>query len=403
MKIIKIETLQWRFLPRLLTVRVHTDTGIVGLGETVDKAAATKGALHGIIAPLVLGQNPLDIERIWRFAFDSIMFHGWSGAELRALSAVEIALWDILGKVYEAPIYRLLGGPVRQHVPTYNTCAGFGEIDDYAMWSQEDGARAGDLAEDLLAGGTSAIKIWPFDRFSEATHGQYISLSDVEKGLEPIRRIRERVGDAMEIGIECHFRWNRASMERIAAALEPYNILFIEDPMPATNADEIKRLSESTSIPIVGSELLMSRWGLRDWLVKQVSQIVMTDPTWSGGISETRKVASMAEAFGVPIVFHNVAGPVCHAVGIHLGAHVPNLMFLESCRAFYKSYYGEISSCRPQLTPDGFDLLEGPGLGVELLPGALERSDLVIQTSDGEGLAAGKASMGDHWENIDLL
>lgn len=403
MKITKIETLQWRHLPRLVTVRVHTDEGIIGLGESVDKAAATKGALHGVIAPLVLGQNAFDIERIWRFAFDSIMYHGWSGAELRALSAVEIALWDILGKALDVPVYQLLGGSVRERVPTYNTCAGFGDYDDYAMWNDVDGARAGELAASLLSEGITAMKIWPFDRFSEASHGQYISLDEVRQGLGPIRKIREAVGDAMDIGIECHFRWNRAAMQRIATALEPYNILFIEDALPAVNLHEIKMLAQHTSIPIVGSELLMTRWGLRDWLAQQVSQIVMTDPTWTGGISETRKIAAMAEAFGVPIVLHNVAGPISHAVAVHLGAHLPNLMFIESCRAFSRSYFSQISTYQPEPVEGGFMLLHQPGLGIDILPDALERSDLVIQVSEGEGLATGKASMGDHWQNPDLL
>jgi L-alanine-DL-glutamate epimerase-like enolase superfamily enzyme len=103
MKITAIESLQWAEYPRLMVVRVHTEGGIIGLGETVDKIPGAKGALHGTIAPLVLGQDALDIEGLWRFVFDNIMYHGYAGAELRALSALELALWDIMGKVYDAP------------------------------------------------------------------------------------------------------------------------------------------------------------------------------------------------------------------------------------------------------------------------------------------------------------
>ncbi len=398
MQITAIESLQWAEYPRLLVVRVHTDTGLIGVGETVDKVHGSKGALHGTIAPLVLGQDPRDIEGIWRFVFDNLMYHGYSGAELRALSAVEVALWDILGKVYNAPLYHLLGGRIRDRVPTYNTCIGFGAYDDYALWHTD----AGKLAQSLLDDGISAMKIWPFDRFSERSWGQYIRLADIEEGLTAIRQIRDAVGTRMEIGIESHFRWNRASIERIARALEPYNILFIEDPIAATNPDEIKAFSARTSIPVIGSELLMTRWQVRDWLQKGVSQILMTDPVWNGGIGETRKMANMAEAFGVPMVLHNVAGPFCQAACLHLAAHIPNLMFVESVRAFYRTYFPIFADYAPRVVDGHFTLPEGPGLGVNLRPEMLTRTDLTRQLSEGTGLAVGRRAMGDHWEREEI-
>jgi len=403
MKITAIESLQWAEYPRLLVVRVHTDGGIVGLGETVDKVHGSKGALHGTIAPLVLGQDPLDIEGIWRFVFDNLMYHGYSGAELRALSAVEIALWDIMGKHYGAPLYHLLGGRVRDRIPTYNTCIGFGPVNDYALWSTNGGVRAGELARSLLADGVNAMKIWPFDPPSERTLGQHISAKEIEHCLGAVRSIRDAVGDEMEIGIECHFRWNRVSIERIARALEPYNILFMEDVLPATNVDEIREVSRSIKIPVIGSELLMTRWQYREWLEKHTTPIIMTDPLWNGGIAETRKIANMAEAFGVPIVLHNVAGPICQAAALHLGAHLPNLYYVESVRAFYKTYFPILSDYSPQPNSDStFDLLEEPGLGVTLNGALFERDDLIRQLSEGEGLAAGRRAMGDHWAHEEI-
>jgi L-alanine-DL-glutamate epimerase-like enolase superfamily enzyme len=393
MRITAIESLQWAEFPRLLVVRVHTDEGIIGLGESVDKVHGTKGALHGTLAPLLLGQDPLDIEGLWRFVMDNIMYHGYAGAETRALSALEIALWDIMGKKYGAPLYHLLGGKTRERVPTYNTCIGFGAVQDYAAWHEDAGA----LAKSLLADGVRAMKIWPFDRFSEGSFGQYISPAQVEAGLTPIRQIRDAVGKEMEIGIECHFRWNRASMERIIAALEPYDILFIEDVLPAVYPDEIKLLSQRTRIPIVGSELLMTRWQLREWLEKHVSQIVMTDPVWNGGIAETRKIAALAETYGVPLVLHNVAGPICHAACLHLAAHIPNLYFVESVRAFYKSYFPILSTLEVTVCEGHLSLPTGPGLGVTLRTEALTRPDLTRIVSEGEGLARGRRAMGDHW------
>ncbi|HYO88578.1 MAG TPA: hypothetical protein VER79_08005, partial [Candidatus Limnocylindrales bacterium] len=190
MKITAIETLQWPEYPRLMVVRVHTDSGLVGLGETVDKIPGAKAALHGTVAPLVLGQDALDIEGLWRFVMDNLMYHGYAGAETRALSALEVALWDIMGKHYGAPLYHLLGGKTRERIPTYNTCIGFGDVLDYAAWHDD----AGKLAQSLLADGIGAMKIWPFDQFSEASFGQYISMADIESGLTPVRQIREAVG-----------------------------------------------------------------------------------------------------------------------------------------------------------------------------------------------------------------
>lgn len=393
MKITAIETLQWAEYPRLLVVRVHTDTGLVGLGETVDKVHGSKAALHGTIAPLTLGQDPLDIEGVWRFVMDNIMYHGYAGAETRALSALEVALWDIMGKHYGAPLFHLLGGKTRDAIPTYNTCIGVDAVPDYQTWHDDAGA----LARSLLDDGIRAMKIWPFDSFSERSFGQYISLADVDRGLLPVRQIRDAVGNDMEIGIECHFRWNRASIERIARALEPYDVLFLEDVMAAPYMDEIKLFSQRTSIPVVGSELMMTRWQVRDWLEKRVSSILMTDPVWNGGIAETRRIANMAEAFGVPLVLHNVAGPICHAACMHLGAHIPNLFFVESVRAFYRTYFPILSDYVPQVADGHLDVPDGPGLGVSLNPDALLRDDLIRQVSDGEGLAKGRRAMGDHW------
>ena len=393
MKITAIESLRWKAWPRLAIVRVHSESGLCGLGETVDKLPGAVAALHGTIAPLALGQDARDIEGLWRFVMDNLMYHGYAGAELRALSAFEMALQDLLGKHFGAPLYHLLGGRTRERVPTYNTCIGFGAHDDYQRW-QED---AGGLAQSLLDDGINAMKIWPFDRFSERSLGQYISLADIERGLLPVRQIRDAVGEAMEIGIECHFRWNRASIERIARALEPYEILFIEDPMHAVYPEEIRAFSRRTAIPVVGSELLMTRWQYRDWLAQGVSQILMTDTSWTGGIAETRKIAAMAEAHNVPLVLHNIAGPVSHAAAMHLGAHIPNLFMVESVRAFYRGYFPQLSELEVVPQEGTLGLPEGPGLGVTLRPELLTRPDLQREVSEGKGLAQGRRSMGDHW------
>jgi L-alanine-DL-glutamate epimerase-like enolase superfamily enzyme len=128
----------------------------------------------------------------------------------------------------------------------------------------------------------------------------------------------------------------------------------------------------------------------------------MTDPAWTGGIAETRKIANMAEAFGTPVILHNVAGPFCHAAALHLGAHLPNLAFIESCRAFYRTYFAELSDYTLQLTDGRFAVPDGPGLGVHLREEALARPDLSRQVSEGPGTAVGRRAMGDHWEREEI-
>ena len=167
--------------------------------------------------------------------------------------------------------------------------------------------------------------------------------------------------------------------------------------------DEIKALSQKTSIPIIGSELLMTRWQYREWLEKHVSQIVMTDPLWNGGIAETRKIANLAETFGVPLVLHNVAGAICHAACMHLGAHIPNLYYVESVPSLLsRNTINVLTDYTPTVTDGHFALPAGAGLGVNLRESALQRDDLIRKMSEGEGLAGGRRAMGDHWAVEDI-
>ena len=150
-----------------------------------------------------------------------------------------------------------------------------------------------------------------------------------------------------------------------------------------------------------GKKKIFLAGNFNDWNPSN-AQYLMTDPVWNGGIGETRKIANMAEAFGVPIVLHNVAGPFCHAAALHLGAHLPNLAFVESVRAFYRSYFAELADYVPAIEDSHFALPEGPGLGVRLREAALARPDVSRQVSEGNGLAVGRRAMGDHWEREEI-
>src|SRR5262249_39341267 len=242
--------------------------------------------------------------------------HRAMGAEARGLSALDIALWDLFGQSVGLPIYQLLGGPVRDRIRIYNTCAGYGyniyrsaqpgarfsaswgmgehpgPSEDLIVW-QEQGL-ADEVARSLLERGITAMKIWPFDQFADATGGQHITLDQMEKGLEPFRKVRAAVGKAMEIAVELHSRWNLQSAVRIANALQEIEPLWYEDPIRMDNVDALAEFASKTRVPTTASETLTSRFAFRDLLEKKAVGIVMLDPGWVGGISEARRIAGLA-------------------------------------------------------------------------------------------------------------
>ena len=241
MKITAVETIVVDEFPNLCYVRVHTDEDVVGLGETFFAAQTVSAWVHEVAAGYLLGKDPLQIDRHWQ-GLNPFVGFGASGVENRGRSAVDIALWDVLGKVCGQPLYQLLGGASRDRIRTYNTCAGYRYVRrvpetaglPVSNWKHEPGAAgpyedldwflndAGGLAQSLLEQGITGMKIWPFDPYAEASGGHWISSEDLKKGIEPFRKVREAVGDRMELMVEMHSLWNLPSAIKIAKALEDY-------------------------------------------------------------------------------------------------------------------------------------------------------------------------------------
>ena len=296
MKITKIETIT---LTRSITihagkiswlwVRIHTDEGLIGLGETYPAAASAEAVIRDSFAPILLGRDPREIERLWADLFLAVSFHGWAGAEIRALSAIDVALWDLLGKFTGQPVYQLLGGRTRERIRTYNTCY------DHVYDFNQD---ADKLAEDLLRTGVTAMKIWPFDETALRNRGEYITPAELQHCIEPVRKIRDAVGDRMEIAMEFHGYWNLPSAVKIARALEPFNVMWLEEMLPQDNLAAYSRLTQETNIPLILSERLMTRWQFREVVESGIAQIVNPDICWCGGITEAKKIAALAETPG---------------------------------------------------------------------------------------------------------
>ncbi len=401
MKVTAIETIRSEEFPNILWVQVQTDEGITGLGETFYGPASAEGHIHGLIAPYLIGKDPRNIEAHQAHLIGYIGFVGAS-AEMRGRSAVDIALWDILGKSSNLPLCDLLGGRVRDTIKVYNTCAGYSYVQtkptqgtanfglDATKGQYEDLDaflhRPDELAHSLLEMGISAMKIWPFDYAAEASSGYWISADDLKRGLSSFEKIRAAVGDRMEIAAELHSLWSRPMAVKIARALEPINCMWVEDPVFMDHMHSIGEVARSTRSPIAVGETRGSRADFRQLLELEALSMVIVDLSWCGGISEARKVASMAETYHIPIAFHDCTGPVVLAVSTHLALNARNCWLQEMVRAFYYGWYHRFVTELPPVQNGMITVPKGPGLGLALQPDVMTRPGVTVRRTTAKDL-----------------
>jgi L-alanine-DL-glutamate epimerase-like enolase superfamily enzyme len=309
------------------------------------------------------------------------------GAELRGNGAIDIALWDLIGKETGRPLARLLGGPVRDRIRTYNTCAGGryvstttrqnssnwglpadgGEYEDlYAFLHQP--AR---LARELWDEGTRGMKIWPFDQAAEESNGTDISPRALAAGLDIVAAIRAEVGFEMDLMIELHGLWTRTAAAKIARALTEFRPYWIEDPLRPDAVDALGALRAEIDVPIATGETCIGRRGFLPLFQRSAVDVATLDIGWTGGITEAVKIASLADAYSVPIAPHDCTGPVSLAVATHVVCSQPNGLIQETARSFIRTWYGELVDGLPELVPGEVVLPTTPGHGVSL------RDDLV--------------------------
>jgi galactonate dehydratase len=417
MKITKLETIWfeavpdtvWRqqsphsrqALPHNLWVRIYTDDGLVGLGETYYLPRAVSAVIHDLFAPLLIGRDPANIENHWNNLFSLVNFCGFAGAEMRAVSAIDVALWDLMGQYTQQPIYNLLGGRNRESIAVYNTCVGYGKYHDYTAWME---GRAGELAQDLLKQGIKAMKIWPFDQFgttlagpaqprgkvylwgqetAAGTLGHFITDKELKTGLAILDDIQRATDGGMAVAIEGHARWDLPTATRIAQALEPYTVMWLEEIMPPDNIEAFVRLKASTRVPICQSERAFTRFRFRELIEKPAADIIMPDLSWGGGFTETRKICSLADTYYLPITLHDTIGPVALCAAAHLMLHIPNAMIQEVVRGYVDGWYNDVLN-EPLSIAEGQLRLNGkPGLGVALQENFTARPNAhVVVTSE---------------------
>jgi galactonate dehydratase len=396
LKVTALETIQLAEFANLVWVRVHTDQGLVGLGETFFGANAVAAYVHETLAPYLIGKDPLQIDLHSRRLNGYVGFNS-TGAEARGNSAVDLALWDLFGKATGLPVYQLLGGASRDRIRIYHTCAGYGYIrarpvqavDNWGLPTERsDGPyedldafmhRADELARDLLEQGITGMKIWPFDPYAEASGGHGIAAADLRTALEPFRKIRQAVGDAMDIMVELHSLWDAPTATKIMAALEEFKPAWFEDPIKMDDLATLALLARTTRVPITASEALGTRWSFRELLERHAAGIVMLDVSWCGGLSEARNIAAMAEAYQLPVAPHDCTGPVVLMASVHLSMHATNALIQETVRAFYTGWYTELVTNLPRIEQGYVYLPEGDGLGTELVAGLERRPDATIK------------------------
>ncbi len=397
MKITALRTYRVAEFANLLWVHVETDAGITGLGETFYGAEAVEAHIHNTLASRLLGKDPLCIEALNKDMVALPNAQSSTGVEYRAASAVDIALWDIFGKVAGQPVHVMLGGQCWDSVRVYNTCAGTryvrsNQIRPVDTWNRGgDGpyedldafmTRADALAEDLLANGITAMKIWPFDPAAMENKGQHISAAQMREAIKPFELIRKAVGDRMEIMVEMHCLWNLPTAKEIARALEPFNPRWYEDPIRMNSPQALAEFARSTPVWTCASETLGSRFAYKEYLDRDAMSVVMADLCWTGGLTEGRKIAAMADTYHRPFAPHDCIGPVGFAAAIHMSFSQPNTLIQESVRAFYNGWYRELVTEMPRIANGYVHPMGGPGLGTELQPAFFERGDLTTRLTE---------------------
>ncbi len=385
-KITAIETLQPKELfPGLLLVRIHTEDGIIGHGETYYCAEAVQAMIHDWMARRLLGEDALAIESHWRFLYERAANFGVRGTELRAISALDVALWDILGQVCNQPIYRLLGGPVRDRILVYNSCGNpkYGPSKDGRMgWpgmgTVGDPGPLGDswklfnepvaLAQELVELGYSGLKVWPFDGTAIQYGPSRIPHAEIEKAVQPLRDIRDKVGMDLDILVDGHAHFQLPAALRIAESLREIQPLWLEDILKMDNLDTLADFRRQSRMPISASEMLLTRADYNEVLMKNAADYVMIDPTWVGGISETARIAHLAQIYNIPVSMHDCTGPLTLFAGLQVGAAVANCCYQETVRAQIHTVYHELIDTEVVISGGYVDVPKGNGLGAKLHP-----------------------------------
>jgi galactonate dehydratase len=351
-------------------VRISTDKGITGYGETYPSINGELGSLKDIAEEYLIGKDPRDIDGIWKNIYKYSSMRNAGGSEMQILSAIDMALLDILGKSCNLPMYRLIGGKTRDRVKVYNTVTDYWAINNTKM-----GPDTEKIVTFLLDRGITAMKIYPF-----RTGGGFISSEEIERGVGWLRQIEKTAGKRMEILIDGWGGCDLPGAERVLKACEPFNVIHVEDILIPNSVQSYAKLASETSIPIAHSETMATRYQLKDFLEAKALDILMFDLSWCGGITEAKKMCDMADAYHIPGSPHTCGGPLLFVASAHLTTAIPNFCYMESNYWKYTYQYPYFINNVP-VPENGFvKAPDGPGLGVEVKEELFRNGDAIVET-----------------------
>jgi len=352
MKITSLET--FIVPPRWCFLKIATDEGLVGWGEPIveGQAATVAAAVHDM-SDYLIGRDPDAIEDIWQTLYRARFYRG-GPVSMSAIAGVDQAPWDIKGKRYGLPIYQLLGGAVRDRIQVYSWVGG-DRVSDVVT-----------AAQDRATQGFSAVKM----NACEELH--YIdSYAKLESVVERVASVRAALGSGFGIGVDFHGRLHRAMAKVLAKELEPYHLMFIEELVLSENNDALREIAAHTSTPIATAERMFSRWDFKQLLQQGVVDIIQPDVSHAGGISETHRIATMAEAYDVALAPHCPLGPIALAACLQIDAISSNAFIQEQSLGIHYNVGNDLLDYL--VDPTVFDyaagyvtIPSGPGLGIQV-------------------------------------
>ena len=366
MKIVDIRTAVVGYHGACTLVRIDTDEGISGYGEAnPDAGAAAIVGLIGELKHLLVGEDPRDVERCWERLRRAKVFAGaQAGVFVIAISGLELALWDLAAKAAGQPLYRLLGGRFRERVRLYADC---GRGDD----SSPEGCA--ERARRCVREGFTAVKFDIDDLRHPAKRDRFnhsLSAAEVRSMVERVAAVRDAIGPDVDLCIDMHARYDVPAACRVAWELEPFKLLWLEEPVPAENLEALAKVRAGTRTPICAGENLYLRWGFRELLERQAADVIMPDVPKCGGLAESKKIANYAEVYYVPFAPHLVSTPLGTMATGHVCAAVPNFLVLEwhamEEREAWDSYVLTAGGATSIVEDGHIRLPDAPGIGVEL-------------------------------------